>query len=434
MLPSPLSLDPEQSQRLEELVVGSPNPSIRRRAQILLGYAQGKRTRDISAEVGISRTQVRYWRRQFRQKGMSALEIYHPASRHAVNHTLQEVQPEEPGQTEASEETASIPEPSSQVEPILGTRIFRDDLMSEAGRKLLLVQFNEMLQHEQGTRQGDDIEDLHDMRVATRRMRAAFDVFSNFYTKKTVNKHLKGLRKIGRALGEVRDLDVLLEKTSKSLEKLSESERQSLDPLLSSWRQNRDTARQNLIQVMDSPAYEKFKTSLSQFLSSPGKGACPVDNNPPEPALVCEVAPPLIYSRMADSLAYERILDTASFDQLHALRIQFKKLRYAIEFFREVLGSEAEAVIKVLKKNQDHLGDLHDAVVATQLISAYLAQLEARQADRPITERENAEPVAAFLGSKYAERHNLLITYRDTWALFDNPDYRQKLGNAIAVI
>ena len=52
--------------------------------------------------------------------------------------------------------------------------------MDEAARKTLLFHFERMLKHEPGTREGEDAEELHDMRVATRRMRAALRVFDGY--------------------------------------------------------------------------------------------------------------------------------------------------------------------------------------------------------------------------------------------------------------
>ena len=68
-----------------------------------------------------------------------------------------------------------------------------------------------MLHFEAGTRSGEDIEDLHRMRVATRRMRAAWRVFDGAYRRKVQRRYVRELRAHRRALGEVRDIDVLLE-------------------------------------------------------------------------------------------------------------------------------------------------------------------------------------------------------------------------------
>ncbi|MEJ2326812.1 MAG: CHAD domain-containing protein, partial [Chromatiaceae bacterium] len=94
------------------------------------------------------------------------------------------------------------------------------DLRKDAARKPLYFHFLRKLYHEPGTRLGEDIEELHDMRVATRRMRAAFQVFGDYLDMDKMKVFLKGLRRTGRALGAVRDLDVFWEKTQHYLEKL----------------------------------------------------------------------------------------------------------------------------------------------------------------------------------------------------------------------
>ena len=60
---------------------------------------------------------------------------------------------------------------------------------------------------EAGVRSGEEIEYVHDMRVATRRMRAAFQVFGDYLEMDKMRPFLKGMRRTGRALGAVRDLD-----------------------------------------------------------------------------------------------------------------------------------------------------------------------------------------------------------------------------------
>ena len=60
--------------------------------------------------------------------------------------------------------------------------------VSEAGRKVLYLHFLRMLKHEPGTRAGEDIEELHDMRVATRRMRSAFQLFGFHFDDETLSR------------------------------------------------------------------------------------------------------------------------------------------------------------------------------------------------------------------------------------------------------
>jgi CHAD domain-containing protein len=322
--------------------------------------------------------------------------------------------------------------PFPQPMPAVG--ILPDDPMAEAGRKVLRFHFAEMLSHEEGARLGSDIEALHDMRVATRRMRAAFEVFGDAFQAKTLKPHLKGLRRTGRALGKVRDLDVFMEKAQAYLETQPEEQRNGLDPLLAHWQEIRASARLELLAHLDSPAYQDFKQEFNLFLSTPGAGAVAVSPDEPDPNRVCEIAPVLIYTRLASVRAYDAFLGQASVEQLHALRIEFKKFRYTLEFFREVLGDSAKTVINEVKKLQDHLGDLNDAVVATHILTDFLANWEAQQAQLPIAERQNPQAIVAYLAARHDERHRLMLTFREAWEHFNQPEFRQALASAVSVL
>ncbi|NBD35277.1 MAG: CHAD domain-containing protein, partial [Chloroflexi bacterium] len=93
--------------------------------------------------------------------------------------------------------------------------ISADDTMAEAARKTFSFHFQHMLYHESGTREGEDIEELHDMRVTTRRMRAAFRVFNDYLDMKRMKPIRKGAKRTCGKLGNVRDLDVFWEKTQR---------------------------------------------------------------------------------------------------------------------------------------------------------------------------------------------------------------------------
>jgi CHAD domain-containing protein len=146
------------------------------------------------------------------------------------------------------------------------------------------------------------------------------------------------------------------------------------------------------------------------------------------------MAPVLIYTRLVAVRAYAAVLPSATVELLHALRIECKKLRYTVEFFREVLGHEAKAVIDDLKDLQDHLGDLNDAQVATHTLNDFLAAWDARQAALPLAERQNPESVVAYLAYRHAERHGLITTFHDMWQRFARQEFRTNLALAVSVL
>jgi CHAD domain-containing protein len=498
-----LHLEPEQVRASKTIAESGSTPALRRRALILLSYADGNPTRQVAQEVGLSTGRVCYWRRQFRARGMDIFRTRNsppgtqqPGSpirteipkgatileniqtgihNHEISSsgeaesmaTPSQAMPEDASNealplTEKSEDVSEeisisadiqeeiitemeeagletlveeviskdLPFPKTQKNPGL----LADDTLAEAGRKTLIYHFAEMLKHEDGTRLGEDIEELHDMRVASRRMRAAFDLFEQAFDPKVIRRHLRGLKATGRALGAVRDMDVFIEKANYYMEELSPEQRSGLGMLVEAWQAQRETAREAMLAHLSSPEYATFKRKFNVFVQTPGKGIRLLSPECPVPPLARDAAPVLIYSRLAAVRAYDQLLESATLEQLHALRIEFKKLRYAVEFFREILGREAKQVIGVLKTMQDHLGDLNDAQVATQLLSDFLGHMEFSHLDLPLSERRNPEPVVVYLAAKHAERHRLMRTFPEAWAQFNQPEFRQNLALAIAAL
>src|SRR4029079_6415224 len=96
---------------------------------------------------------------------------------------------------------------------------------------------------EAGTRSGLDIEDVHKMRVATRRQRAAWRVFGSSFRPRRTKRYRDGLREVAARLGAVRDLDVQLENADAYRADLPTTEQRALEPLLASWRARRAQPR-----------------------------------------------------------------------------------------------------------------------------------------------------------------------------------------------
>jgi CHAD domain-containing protein/transposase-like protein len=428
-------LNPEQISILNTLSKNSESDKLRRRARILLLYNNGRSTVEISQEVGLSQSTVRSWRRKFFENGMAIFPESRSSSR--------------PKDTEP--ENKQIPKPhvfyrADVINPEVKSDIPQlprvtkkagikpDDDMSEAGRKIFTFQFAHLLDHESGTLLGEDIEELHDMRVASRRLRAAFDVFGPFFRSKDVRRHLKGLRETGRALGRVRDLDVFMEKAQRYLEKLSIQERTGLDPLLQAWSQRRSKARDKMVAYLGSSGYRQFKQEFNQFIAVRPFEGVPAAREKSRPKLVRYVTPVLIYQNLSEVRSYDVILKNPAIEQLHALRIAFKKLRYVVEFFSEVMGPQAKEVVGELKTLQDHLGDLNDADVACQILREFIETWELRQTGLPLQDRQNPEPVVAYLASKHAELHKLMISFPEAWARFNRPELMTKLALAISIL
>jgi CHAD domain-containing protein len=227
---------------------------------------------------------------------------------------------------------------------------------------------------------------------------------------------------------------VFIDKARRYQASLPEGQQSDLEPLLVAWGQEREDARQEMSAYLRSARYLAFKQKFYEFVSTPGEGALLRSDPMPVPYLVREAAPVLIYNRLAAVRGFDTILELASLDQFHALRIEFKKLRYTLEYFREVLGGETKSIISEIKGLQDHLGDLNDARVAAELLRDFLPRWDAIQAALPVAERRGPEPILGYLASRYAERQRLMLSFKDAWRRFNRPELREKLAMAVGVL
>jgi CHAD domain-containing protein len=320
------------------------------------------------------------------------------------------------------------PEPKPARKKKRANGLSADLPLSEYARAVMRTHFDELLLHEAGTRLGEDIEELHDMRVATRRLRAAFEVFAPAFRPRAVRPLLRDLRAARQALGPVRDLDVFLE----NADAYQAENTADLSLLVQTWQAQRETARAKMLAYLDSPDFQTFKTDFETFLGTPGKAARRFDPADPHPQITWQAAPVLLYQRYSDVLACESLIPEASPEQLHDLRVRFKKFRYAVEFLRAVLGKPAAAVITDLKLMQDHLGQLNDAHLACDLLSGLLADLESRYQSLPLGVRPDLGGILAYLSSLHSQRRQMAETFPQAWAHFTRPEFRQNLALALS--
>jgi triphosphatase len=249
--------------------------------------------------------------------------------------------------------------------------------------------FAAFLAREPGARLGDDTEELHDMRVASRRLRAALSLFAEVLPARIMNL-AEELRWIGGVLGDVRDLDVQLEQLAVWRERIVEEDRPALEPLRELLDEHRAAGRASLLATLDSRRYESFVDRFARALrAQPPRGPTQWRT----PAL--DAAPALINKRFrAFRKAGERLGPESSPPDYHRLRIRAKRLRYALECFSDVYGGETRAPIKRLVALQDVLGSHQDADVAIQRLRGL-----ATDAARPL------EPSTAFAMGEIAERY-----------------------------
>ncbi|HMK63137.1 MAG TPA: CHAD domain-containing protein [Acidimicrobiales bacterium] len=231
-----------------------------------------------------------------------------------------------------------------------------------------------MLAHEAGTRLGEDPEELHDMRVATRRMRAALAMFADVLPVRARQVRSE-LGWVADALGSVRDLDVQLERVEQWAADMAEPDKGALADLAHLLTAQRAEARDRLLAVLESGRYERLVSSFAALLrQGPSRRVGPAR----APALV--VVPDLVGIRhRAVTKAVKRARRSGAPDDFHRLRIRGKRLRYALEFVSELYSSQTTTkYVRALVRLQDILGAMQDARVAAERLHALVLDEESK--------------------------------------------------------
>ncbi|KAA2264028.1 CHAD domain-containing protein [Solihabitans fulvus] len=240
--------------------------------------------------------------------------------------------------------------------------------------------------YEDGAAFGDDPEDLHQMRVAVRRLRAVLAVASDELAADWAAGLRAELRWLGQTLGPVRDADVLLDALLTEAAGFPPKEQAAVESLLATLRTERKQARKRLRLALRSPRY----TRLLRSVASAEAGVLGTPDAPPLHIL----DRPLRALRRAVDRAGEHPSDEA----LHEIRIKGKRLRYTAELVAPVGGKAARELVAATRALQEVLGAHQDSVVAEAevrrlLTASVSASNSARRAD-----------ATAFVAGRLVER------------------------------
>lgn len=217
-----------------------------------------------------------------------------------------------------------------------------------------------LIAHDPGTRLGTDPEELHQMRVSVRRMRAMLRAARSFLDESWSEPLRAELGWLGRALGPVRDLDVLLDRLRQESADLPAGERAAAARLISGLEAEHGTARVELLAALDSDRYLDLLRALAAAIrSSPEESEA--DSSRELRQLVLGE-----FRKLRKAVA--RLPESPADHDLHALRILGKRVRYTAELAQPVFGGSAQQLIRAARQFQDVLGEHQDACVAEERV------------------------------------------------------------------
>ena len=280
------------------------------------------------------------------------------------------------------------------VEPFV---VPEDASPSEALALAIREQARRMLVHDPGTRLGEDIEDLHQLRVATRRLRAYLRAARPIVDRAWAEELRAELGWLGSALGPARDLDVLVARLEEDAAGL-DADAAAGQRLVASLEPERASAREAVLAALSSDRYLALLDRLEGVA---------VDAVPPGSK---DVSLRELASRelRRTRRAAARLPAEPADAELHELRIRAKRVRYALELAEHELGKRGARAIRAAKAVQDVLGEHQDSTVAEHRVRALAA-----------AHPELGLAVGRIVDSERARRAAARATWRGAWRRFE---------------
>ncbi len=287
------------------------------------------------------------------------------------------------------------------------------------GAKFLLDQVHALEDECQGALTGEDIEHVHRMRVASRRLRNGLSLFKNCLPGKKRTAWMDEIRKITGALGKARDLDIQIEALNQACQRpLDDESRPGYNRLLLRLKQRRSKAQKKVDKTVKKLQSETILKPMRKHLEKMIAGSENVYLYTPS---LYQRAFTTIHQRLEDFLSYQQhIWDPENIDQLHAMRIAGKHLRYTLEVFAPIYQNALDLHIRAMKEIQDLLGEIHDNDVWISWLPQFIEKERARIEKFYGHSGSLTELLAGlnhFIADRKKTRHEQYQSFLATWQI-----------------
>jgi len=226
-------------------------------------------------------------------------------------------------------------------------------------KTILLRLLDAMEANEAGVLLNEDPERLHDFRIAVRRTRSALGQVKGVFPESAVRRFATRFAWLGQITGEPRDFDVYLLGFDELKAGLPPAFQDDIEPLRGFLQRHAGLAHAGMTRQIRSLKYRKLLADWRKFLASP----CPKRPSAPHALTPIQtIADQRIWKLFRRVLKEGRAIRPGTpAENIHELRKTCKKLRYLLEFFRDLYPpEEINRPIKQLKRLQDYLGDFQD--------------------------------------------------------------------------
>ena len=225
-------------------------------------------------------------------------------------------------------------------------------------RHTIALSVASLMRHDPGVRLGDDLEDVHRARVATRRLRSQLRTFRTLLDTEWANALREDLRWLGGGLGSVRDRQVMAQRVRSRTGALAEDDAPTVADLAAELQAESEEARARLVLDMRTDRYIDLIERLVEASHAPAL-------TPEAQQRAALVVPGLAqrdWRQLRKGIA--ALPDQPADSDLHRIRILAKRVRYAAEAAEPITGKLATRSAEAAAALQDVLGDHQDSVTA----------------------------------------------------------------------
>lgn len=144
---------------------------------------------------------------------------------------------------------------------------------TEAAARVVSVRGAELAEQAQGVLDTGDIERVHDMRVATRRLRAALEIFEPCFPANSYAQALAEVKRLADALGERRDRDVAIAALHGFNDQVAAPDRRGVTSLIEQFRSEQQEANEGLAPLVSDESLKSLRDNMDELVAAASGGA-----------------------------------------------------------------------------------------------------------------------------------------------------------------
>jgi CHAD domain-containing protein len=255
----------------------------------------------------------------------------------------------------------ALGEAATRPPDVIVTSLEADATVVELVRYATARSVAQIVRHDPGTRLGIDVEALHQMRVATRRLRSDLHTFGPLLDRDRVTPVRAELAWLGGVVGDVRNTDVLGARFTARLSLLHDVNEHEANRLMSRLENEAERARAVMLAALRDARYLRLLDTLVELAAAPPFAKAPkLTRRPPRKTAARIARKP--WRHLAG--AVDGLGPDPSDAELHRVRILAKRSRYAAEAVAPLIGSAATRFAAAVADLQTVLGDHQDTVMA----------------------------------------------------------------------